>query len=306
MDSSAIQRIQNLWATFARKLPFVGQATEMVAVPEIDFSQVGGLAAAKDELLTYACAATDPEVYARWGTFPPSALLLIGPGGVGKALLAGALARQTETGFLRVRVPRFVLEVVHSGGKAGELINGWREVLEEMPPVTVFFDELEFSQADEFGEYRTDLPIGQIMDFMLELVDRTIAVGSTLVVGSTAHPDTLRPAFVTPGRFERIVEVAPILPDDIVAALRIHADAAEKRASHPLFEEVDWVQVVNRFREPSIGAWVRMMHAALRRKARCEAAGEEVTLIRTQDLLEEVERARDATGRLRPVGGTYI
>jgi ATP-dependent 26S proteasome regulatory subunit len=278
----------------------------MDSAPQIDFDDVGGLSEAKDELLTYACAATNPGFYTRWGTFPPSGLLLIGRRGVGKSLLARALASRAGTAFLGISVPRLVLEVLHTGGKMGDLLTEWGQTLEEAPPVTVFFDELEFDQAQDLGTQRTDLPVGQIMDFLLDLVDRTIAVEGTLVVASTAAPDTLRPAFVLPGRFERVVEVTAVIPDDVVAALTIHAAAAEARAGHSLFEDVNWIEVVKRYTEPSIGDWVRILHGALRRKARCEAAGETVTPVQTKDLLAEVDRIRQAYTHMRPVGGTYL
>jgi SpoVK/Ycf46/Vps4 family AAA+-type ATPase len=264
------------------------------------------LAAAKEEILTYACAATDPEVYGRWGTLPPSAILLIGRSGSGKSLLGRALATKTDMAFLTVSVPRLVMEVLQAGGKVGELLAGWAHALSEMPPVTIFFDELEFSQAQDIGTQRTDLPIGPIMDFLLELVDRTVASDDVLVIGSSAHPQTLRPAFLAPRRFERVVEVNPVFPDDVVAALAIHAAAAEKRAERTLFQGVDWAQVVIRYRQPSTGDWIRIMHAALRRKARCEAAGEDVDLVGTDDLLNEVDRVRRTDTHLVPTGGNYI
>jgi SpoVK/Ycf46/Vps4 family AAA+-type ATPase len=176
-----------------------------------------------------------------------------------------------------------------------------------MPPLTVLFDELEFSQAEEIGARRPDLPVGPVMDFLLDVIDRTIAVGHHLVVGSTIHPRTLRQAFAQPGRFERVVEVNPIYPDDIVAALTIHSADAEKRAGHALFDNVDWVAVVRKNRDSSTGNWVRIMHAVLRRKARHEASGETVTPVTTADLMDEVDRFRQATVRLAiPEGGTYV
>jgi SpoVK/Ycf46/Vps4 family AAA+-type ATPase len=176
-----------------------------------------------------------------------------------------------------------------------------------MPPLTVFFEELEFSQAQEIGARRPDLPVGPIMDFLLEFVDRAIRFDTTLAVASTAHPDTLRPAFLASGRFERVVEVIPTYPDDIVAALEIHARDAEKRAGRPLFSEVDWNHVVRQLREAVTGDWLTLMHGVLRRKARCEAAAEEVTPVSTDDLLAEVERFRRASDRLpRDGGGNYV
>jgi ATP-dependent 26S proteasome regulatory subunit len=301
------ERTQNLWGSFERKFPSFAKASELDATPSVGVQQIGGLAAAKEEVLTYACAATDPEVYARWGTFPPSALLLIGREGVGKTLLAHALATRSGTSFLRIGVPRLVVEVVHRGGQVGELLEEWSRTLGELPPATVFFDELEFSQAEQVGARRIDLPVGPIMDFLLDLLDRTIASEGKLVVGSTSHPDTLRTAFLAPRRFERVVEVTPAFPDDVVAALAIHAADAEKRAGRPLFDHVDWLEVVNRYEDPSPGEWIRLLHAVLRRKARCEAAGEGEGPVRTADLLAEVERFRQAKGRLPSSGsGIYL
>lgn len=270
----------------------------MTERPDVGVEDIGGLASAKEEVLTYACAATDPEVYERWGTFPPSALLMIGPEGCGKTLLAKALATRTESPFLHVHVPRLVVEVIHRGGKVMELLEGWSQTIGELPAVTIFFEELEFSQAEEIGTRRPDLPVGPIMDFLIDILDRTVAEGDALVLGSTSHPDSLRPAFLTPKRFERVVEVSPNFPADIVDALQIHVRAAEKRAGRPLFDEVDWDAVVSHYQGPATGEWIRVMHAVLRRKARCEAAGEGEGPVTTTDLLAEVDRFRRARGQL--------
>jgi ATP-dependent 26S proteasome regulatory subunit len=303
----AQERTQNLWGSFARKFEPVLQATELDPAPSVDVFRIGGLTAAKEEILTYACAATNPEVYGRWGTYPPSGLLFIGQHGVGKRLLARALATQTHTSFLTVNIPRLVLEVIHRGGNVGDLVKGWSQALSEIPPLTVLFNELEFSQAQEIGTRRPDLPVGPVMDFLLDVIDRTIAAKNHLVVGSTNHPATLRQAFAQPGRFERVVEVNPIYPDDIIEALRIHSEDSEKRAGHALFEAVDWEAVVRKHRDPATGDWIRIMHAVLRRKARCEAAGEAVTLVTTDDLQDEVDRFRQASVRIAVTeGGNYV
>jgi ATP-dependent 26S proteasome regulatory subunit len=309
MDDRGIERerAHNLWTSFARKLEPVARSTRLEPGDEFDLSEIGGLEAPKEEIQTYACGATDPGVYERWGTYPPSGLLLIGRGGVGKSLLAKGLASLTRTAFIDVAVPRLVIEVIHRGGKVNELLAGWSETLSEMPPATVFFNELEFSQAREIGARRADLPVGPVMDLLLDLIDRTIAVDQVLVVGSTSHPETLRPAFVLPGRFERVVEVTPLFPDDIAAALAIHARAAEKRAGHRLFEAIEWRSVVEQHRGPATGDWVRILHAVLRRKARCESAGEAPAPAGAQDLIDEVRRFQKTADRLAaPMAGNYV
>lgn len=300
------ERALNIWSSFQRGIEPLARGAKIVPAPEVNFDDIGGLAQPKEEILTYAYAQTSPEVYGRWGTFPPSAMLLIGRRASGKSLLAEALAAHTGMAFIRVDVPRMVLDVTHGPGKVSELLQGWSAALDEMPPVTVFFDELEFSQAHDMGRRAAELPMGPIMDFLIELIDRALATPHCLVLGSTSHPDSLPHAFLTPGRFERVVEVNPLFPDDVIDALRIHAAAAEGRAARTLFGEVDWDKIVDGTREPSIGDWVRMLHAVLRRKARLEAAGEDPEPVSNDDFASEVSRLRQAHTRIHMDGGNYL
>jgi ATP-dependent 26S proteasome regulatory subunit len=308
MDDSDIraERAQNLWSSFTRKIEPLGRGMSLEAKPQQALADIGGLEGPKEEVATYAAATTSPQVYANWGTAPPSALLFIGRRGSGKSLLARALATQTDTSFLEIDVPRLVLDVIHAGKRASEMVTGWSQILEEMPPLTVLFDELEFSRTHELGVRRPDLPVGQIMDFLLEVIDRTMEHGH-LIVGTTSHPDSLREAFAVPGRFERIVEVNPRLPGDVVEALQIHVREAEKRAERVLFDPVNWEDVVGETRDASIGDWVRILHAVLRRKARLDAAGDEPGLVTAPDFSRELDRFTQAQRQLRsPEGGNYV
>jgi ATP-dependent 26S proteasome regulatory subunit len=300
------QRLANVWEAFARKFEPIQKTVRFVVQPQLGFSRIGGLESAKEEMLTYACAATDPEVYGRWGTFPPSALLLVGAPGSGKTLLAEAFASHTGTPFVDLSVPRLVLQVLRQPKVIGEMFDQWSRTLADMSATTVYFDELEFTQAEALGALRPDLPIGPVMDFLLELVDRAIADDDTLVLGSTGNPDALRSPFLAPGRFERVVAVSVVVPDDVVAALEIHAADAEKRAGRPLFQEMDWSGVVRKHTEGSIAEWVRLLHATLRRKARCEAASEPTDAVTTADLVAEVEQFQRATKRLPRAAGRYL
>jgi ATP-dependent 26S proteasome regulatory subunit len=306
MNETERKRAANLWEPFARKFPPIAKSCEFTTTPAVGFGDIGGLEDAKDELLTYACAATEPEIYGRWGTFSPSGLLLIGPDGSGKSLLAAALAGRTNTPFLKIRVARFALQLIHSGGKAGDVLAGWQETLGEIKRVTTYFDELDFAHDPSLGAPRMDLPVSQLSDFLLELIDTTMAVVGTLTVGGTSRPDTLSPIYFQPGRFERIVSVTPVVPGDVIAALEIHAAAAEKRAGRKLFARIDWQRAIEQNREASIGSWIQLMHAVLRRKARCDAASESPGEVTTEDVLSEVDRFKRATLRLPASGGRYL
>ena len=99
----------------------------------------------------------------------------------------------------------------------------------------------------------------------------------------------------------------PKLFSEVEGPLQIHARAAEKRAGRTLFEHVDWESVVRQLREASTGDWVRLMHGALRRKARCDdATPDTVGPVTTADLVEEVERFKRASGRLPRITGVYV
>ena len=195
---------------------------------------------------------------------------------------------------------------MHAGGKAGDLLQGWNETLAEIKHVTVYFDELDFAHDPSLGAPRMDLPTSQLSDFLLELIDTTMGVTEALTLGGTSRPDTLSPIYFQPGRFERVVSVNPFVPGDVIAALEIHAAAAEKRAGRRLFEKVDWPRAIDQNREASIGAWIQLMHAVLRRKARCDAADDKPGLVTTEDVLAEVDRFKRATVRLPTTSGRYL
>ena len=110
-----------------------------------------------------------------------------------------------------------------------------------------------------------------------------------------------------PGGFERVVEVTPRLSDDVVAAIQIHVRTAEKRAGRSLFDPIEWERVVGATRDPSIGDWVRILHAVLRRKARLDVAGEHPGPVSAPDVARELERFTQAQRRIRtPEGGNYV
>lgn len=299
-------RAANLWEPFARKFAPISKASRFEAFASLDVDQIGGLEDAKEEVLTYACAATDRKIYERWGTVQPSGLLFLGPAGSGKTMLAEALATRTEMPYLELDVPKFVLQLLHAAGDASQLLAGWQEILGELPPITVCFSELDFQHELAEGPPRPGLPTGPIGDFLLELVDAVVRTESALLVGATSHPDTLSRTFLEPGRFERLVPVNPTFPGDVIEALEIHAGRAEALAQRAIFESVNWSEVVQGNPEASIGNWVRLLHASLRRKARSDAAEEGPGPVTTADLLREVEKLKKATTRLPRSVGRYM
>jgi cell division protease FtsH len=300
------KRAANLWNALARKIPALAKAATLEQQPQLSLDEIAGLASPKEEVETYACAVTNADAYARWGTAPPPGLLFVGPPESGKTLLTRALAAKVGTPFLLARIPRLVLQLMHMPGAIAAVLQGWRATLKEMPPTTVCFRELNFAHSDGLVNRMPPASIASVMDFVLELVDQTIELQPTLTVATTGHPDTLPASFVAPGRFERIVEVKASFPEDFVAALELHARAAEKRAGRPLFGEVDWDQVARHTSGASMGDWVRVLRAVLRSKARRDAAKGDPGPVATADLLAEAENLARRMEQLPASRGSYL
>jgi hypothetical protein len=72
-DLKRIERAQNLWSSFLRSVDPLARGAKLTASPNFDFEGIGGLAGPKEEILTYACAATSPQVYTEWGPTRPTA-----------------------------------------------------------------------------------------------------------------------------------------------------------------------------------------------------------------------------------------
>ena len=183
-------------------------------MPNVGWDDVGGLEEVKRQLseavewpLKYA------ELFAQAGVKPPKGILLSGPPGCGKTLLAKALASETEVNFISVKGPELLSMYV------GESERGVREVFrkaQQAAPCIIFFDEID-ALVPSRGGGATDSHVGErvLSQFLTEL-DGIEELKGVLVLGATNRPDMLDPALLRPGRFDAVVEIP--LPDDRAAA----------------------------------------------------------------------------------------
>jgi len=180
-----------------------------VEVPDVGWNDVGGLEEVKNRLiesvewpLKYA------EVFASAGVRPPKGILLTGPAGCGKTLLAKAVASQTQVNFISVKGPSLLSKWV------GESERGVREVFrkaKQAAPCIIFFDEIDTlvpTRGAGGGDSQvTERVIGQ---FLAE-IDGVEELNGVLILGATNRPDILDPALMRPGRFDLQLEFP--LPD---------------------------------------------------------------------------------------------
>ncbi|KAL1892719.1 Ribosome biogenesis ATPase rix7 [Ceratocystis pirilliformis] len=177
-------------------------------IPSIDFAQVGGLGRVRKELYANIIRPiTHPEIYARFGITKPSGVLLWGPPGCGKTLVAQAVANAAQASFVLIKGPELLDKYVgESERKIRELFTRARSCA----PCLLFFDEMD-SLVPRRENTSTEAGARVVNTFLAELdggQDRT----GVYVIATTNRPDMIDSAMLRPGRLDTRLFVD--LPDE--------------------------------------------------------------------------------------------
>src|SRR6266704_1850961 len=175
-----------------------------VEVSETTWDDIGGLEKTKD-LLTEGVEwpLRYPEVYANVKAEPPRGVLLSGPPGSGKTLIARALANQCEASFISIKGPELLSKWV------GEAEKGIREVFrhaKQAAPCIVFFDEIDSLAPRRTGDTDRSFSNGVIAQLLTEM-DGIEGREGVIVLAATNRPELIDPALLRPGRFDLVVEL---------------------------------------------------------------------------------------------------
>ena len=213
-----------------------GKANAKIYVEEastgVSFADVAGQDEAKESLMEVVDFLHEPDKYAAIGAKLPKGVLLVGPPGTGKTLLAKAVAGEAKVPFFSISGSEFVEMFVGMG--AAKVRDLFKQAGEKAPCI-VFIDEIDaIGKKRDTGGYGGNDEREQTLNQLLAEMDGFDSSKGVVLLAATNRPESLDPALMRPGRFDRRVPVE--LPDlqGRVAILKVHGKHVHIDA------DVDW------------------------------------------------------------------
>ena len=262
----------------ANAMSFGKSGAKIVAENEtgVTFANVAGEDEAKEALVEIVDFLHEPEKYAKIGAKLPKGALLVGPPGTGKTLLAKAVAGEAHVPFFSISGSEFVEMFVGMG--AAKVRDLFKQANEKAPCI-VFIDEI-----DTIGKKRDGAGMGgndereQTLNQLLTEMDGFDGKKGVVILAATNRPESLDPALLRPGRFDRRIPVQ--LPDlsGRIAILKVHAKDVH------MADKVDW-NVIARATSGASGAEL----ATIVNEAALRAVRMHRDTVTQEDLEESVE-----------------
>ncbi len=159
-----------------------------------------------------------PELFARLGIEPHSGILLYGPPGCGKTLLAKVMASESEANMFPINGPEIMNK--YYGETEAKLRDIFKEAKDNAPSI-IFIDEIDAiapKREEAYGDVEK-----RVVAQLLALMDGLNERGNVIVLGATNRPDSIDPALRRPGRFDREFEISVPNEDERLEILEIHA-----------------------------------------------------------------------------------
>ncbi|WP_049934289.1 proteasome-activating nucleotidase Pan2 [Halalkalicoccus jeotgali] len=264
------------------------QAMAVEASPDVSYADIGGI---DDQIREVREAVedplTNPEQFEKVGIEPPGGVLLHGPPGTGKTMLAKAVANETDATFIKMAGSELVQKFI---GEGSRLVRDLFELAREHEPAIVFIDEIDAIAATR-TESKTsgDAEVQRTMMQLLSEMDGFDERGEIRIIAATNRFDMLDRAILRPGRFDRLIEVPEPDIEGRTRILEIHTEemnVAEDVAFEQLAEDTEGFS----------GAEL----ASLCTEAGMFAVRDDRTEVRTEDFKEALEKvATDAENDTR-------
>jgi len=222
IDPELLEQIEVTKTDFEEALKEVmpsGIREVFVEIPNVTWDQIGGLEDLKQKLIeSVDWPLSHPKIFERMGISPPRGILLYGPPGCGKTLLARAVANESNANFISIKGPELLSKYV------GESEKAIREVFRKAKmaaPCIIFFDEFD-SIAPSRGRHTSDSGVSEkVLSQFLTEMDGLEVKKDIIVIAATNRPDILDPALIRPGRIDRILLVPAPNEEERLKILKI-------------------------------------------------------------------------------------
>ena len=215
-----------------------------VEVPHVKWDDIGGLEGAKQELAeAVEWPLKYPALFETVNTKPPRGIMLFGPPGTGKTMLAKAVATESEANFISIKGPELLSRYV---GESERAVRETFRKARQAAPTIIFFDEID-SMASERGSSVDAHATERVVSQILTEIDGVEELKDVVIIAATNRPDIVDPALLRPGRFDRLIYVRP--PDKPSRKKIFNIHLADK----PLAKDVD-VEELAEMTEGYVGA----------------------------------------------------
>ena len=251
-----------------------------IEVPTVHWDDIGGLDEVKQELKeAVEWPLKNPEIFKKLGIEPPKGVLLYGPPGCGKTLLARAVATESEANFITIKGPEVFSKWV------GESEKAIREVFRKArmaAPAVIFFDEID-SLVPRRGLGFSDSGVTErVISQLLTEMDGIVALEDIVVIAATNRPDIVDPAVLRPGRFDRLIYVPE--PDE-KSRLQIFKIYTKNM---PLAKDVDLTQLATATKYYSGADIEALCREAAMHALRKDVNAKEVTMADFQEAMKRI------------------
>ena len=253
--------------------------------PKLTFADVGGMDALKEEIrMKIIHPLKNPELFRAYGKKIGGGVLLYGPPGCGKTLLARATAGEIQASFLSIGIHQILNLYL---GESEKNLHELFETARRNAPAVLFFDEVDALAADR-NDLKRSAGRTLINQFLAEMDGNMSENEGLLILGATNAPWHLDPAFRRPGRFDRILFVPP--PDETARRSVIEVLARNKPIS-----ALDAAKIAAKTKDFS-GADLKAVFDLSVERAMAEAMKEgRVVPLTNNDLLRSAKELRPST-----------